>query len=142
LQKTESRKTVRRRQKRTKQEEDRTTITIRHERELLVSDNNIKYILAKAGDTPESIAADFDLHELFIRKYNDLISGEKIKTGEKIYIQPKRNHASEATCIIKAGESLRDISQRYGVKLKKLRKYNDLDEKSQPNAGSTIRLKR
>jgi LysM repeat protein len=134
-------KDIQKRQKRTKQEEDRTTITIRHERELLVSDNNIKYILAKAGDTPESIANDFDLHELFIRKYNDLISGEKIKTGEKIYIQPKRNRASESSCIVKAGESLRDISQRYGVKLKKLRRYNDLSEGAQLATGTTVRLK-
>lgn len=130
-----------RKQKRTKSDEDRTTITISHGRELLVSDNNIKYVVARPGDTPESIAADFDLHELFIRKFNDLKPDEKIKSGEKIYLQPKRNRAAEESCVLKSGESLRDISQRYGVKLKKLRRYNQLKDSDLPPAGSTIRLR-
>ncbi len=128
--------------KHTGNDSERSSITISNGRQVLQSGNHIKYTIAKAGDTPESIARDFDLHEVFIRKFNDLNAGDKIKSGEFIYIQPKRNQGSQESCVVQSGESLRDLSQRYGIKMKKIRRYNQLEPGSEPAAGSTIKLKR
>lgn len=124
------------------QKEERTEISITHNHEVLLSDNRIKYVIVKDGDTQESIAADFDLKAWIIRKFNDLGPNEKLKPGDIIYIQPKRNKGKSETYVISKGESLHSVSQKFGVKLKKLKKYNGLDEGKEPAPGTKIRLRK
>jgi LysM repeat protein len=122
--------------------EERAEINIKHNHEVLLSDNRIKYVIVKDGDTQESIAADFDLNEWIIRKFNDLGPNEKLKPGDIIYLQPKRNKGKSETYVISKGESLHSVSQKFGVKLKKLKKYNGLDEGKEPAPGTKIRLRK
>jgi LysM repeat protein len=42
---------------------------------------------------------------------------------------------------VQLGESLRDISQKYGVKIKKIRQRNGLEENQEPKAGTKLILK-
>jgi hypothetical protein len=49
--------------------------------------------------------------------------------------------AKEKVHIAKKGETMRDISQLYGVKLKKLYKKNKMFMGTQPNIGDKIYLK-
>ena len=64
-----------------------------------------------------------------------------LKVNDFIYLQPKKNKAVEELHIVKASETMRDISQMYGVKLKKLYKKNNMIEGTQPNSGDKIFLK-
>ena len=89
--------------------------------------NNIKYIVAKPGDTAFKIADSFQMGLWQIYKYNDLSREEKLKPGEIIYLQPKRNEALEEYHIVKKGETMRSVSQLYGIKLKKLYWYNHMN---------------
>lgn len=104
--------------------------------------NNIKYITIKEGDTFYRIAQDFEMNLWQIYKYNDLNKSDVLKTGEIIYLQPKRNKAKEEFHIVKRGQTMRGISQLYGVKLKKLYKKNNMFVGTQPNAGDKIFLKK
>ncbi len=122
--------------------EERINITLSQQRQIELSDNRIKYIRAKAGDTQASIAQDMDMNPWQIRKYNDLSSDEPIKEGQIIYLQPKRNRSSAETHRLKAGETLWDVSQHYGIKLKKLYRYNGWEPGVQPKAGTTIKLRK
>ncbi|MBX7050759.1 MAG: glucosaminidase domain-containing protein [Flavobacteriales bacterium] len=122
--------------------EERAEINITHQHEVLLSENNIRYVIAKDGDTQESIAEDFDLNAWIIRKFNDLGANEKLHAGDIVYLQPKRNKCGESKYVVAQGETLRDISQKFGVKLKKLRKYNQLTEGQEPAMGSTIKLRK
>lgn len=106
-----------------------------------VSENNIKFVIAKKGDTPESIANRYALNRWQIVKYNDLNKDARLLEGEVVYIQPKRNNAQQEFHTIQNGETLRDVSQRYGVKIKRLQKMNDLDEGYSPRAGDKIKLR-
>jgi LysM repeat protein len=110
-------------------------------REVSLSDNNIKYIVAKAGDNYEEIATDLDLGRWQILKYNDLEENTKINAGDIIYIQPKRSKAQVSVHVIQVGESFRDISQHYGIKLKKLYKRNDITPGTIPVPGKKLKLK-
>ena len=113
-------------------------------RKISVSDNNIKYIIAEENDSYEKIAANLNLGRWQILKYNDLDKNSKIKAGEIIYIQPKRGKAaknSPAYHVIKPGESYRDISQKYGIKLKKLLKRNGIEPGTYPRPGEKVKLK-
>ncbi|PCJ01434.1 MAG: hypothetical protein COB15_00490 [Flavobacteriales bacterium] len=103
--------------------------------------NRIKYIRAKKGDTFYRITQDFDMNLWQVFKYNDLNKSDVLKIGDIIYLQPKRNKAKEKIHIVTKGETMRDISQLYGVKLKKLYKKNNMFVGTQPNEGDQIYLK-
>lgn len=106
-----------------------------------VSDNNIKYVLAEAGDTPERLADRYNMGRWQILKYNDLSKKDVVMAGEVIYLQPKRNYATQSVHVVAAGESLRAISQQHGVKMKRLLKMNDLPKDYIPAAGDTLKLR-
>ncbi|MEX2597677.1 MAG: glucosaminidase domain-containing protein [Salibacteraceae bacterium] len=105
-----------------------------------VSDNQIKYVLAERGETPKSIADKYDMGKWQILKYNDIDENTRFLPGEIVYLQPKRNNASEKFHTVEQGESLRDISQQYGVKIKRLVKMNDFSIGYMPKPGEKIKL--
>lgn len=103
--------------------------------------NHIKYVKVKKGDTYYRITQDFDMNLWQIFKYNDLNESDVLKIGDIIYLQPKKNKAKVKFHTAKKGETMRDISQFYGVKLKKLYKKNRMFMGTQPNEGDKIYLK-
>lgn len=102
--------------------------------------NETQYVIAREGDTYQTLAKELDLMPWQILKYNDLKKTDRIKGGETIFVKPKRNKAQTAYHTLERGETLRDVSQRYGVKLKALYKYNRLADGTQPTAGERIWL--
>ncbi|MGB0882053.1 MAG: glucosaminidase domain-containing protein [Vicingaceae bacterium] len=104
--------------------------------------NNIKYVKAKAGDTFYGIAERHEMNLWQILKYNDLNRGDVLQVGDIIYLQPKKCKSKEDFHIVKEGESMRSISQLYGVKLKKLYKKNSLIVGTQPHVGDKIFLRK
>ena len=104
--------------------------------------NHIKYIKVKKGDTYYRIAQNYEMNLWQLYKYNDLNKGDVLKVGDIIYLQPKRNKSKETFHIVKQGETMRSISQLYGVKLKKLYKKNLLIFGTQPNVGDKIFLRK
>lgn len=90
--------------------------------------NGVKYIIARKGDSFESIARDLGVMPWQIIRYNELKKNEKLSSGQIIYLQPKRRKASTEYHVVKAGESLYTISQLYGVKTKHLLKKNRMKE--------------
>ncbi len=119
-------------------------ITLTNSRNVMVSDNQIKYISAREGDTIEKIAEELDLSNFLISKYNDEESPARILSeGELIYIQPKRRrHRMKEFHTVKKGETMEQISQNYGVKIKVLYKKNNLKKGSVLVEGSKLSLKR
>ncbi|MDA8628834.1 LysM peptidoglycan-binding domain-containing protein [Bacteroidia bacterium] len=102
--------------------------------------NGIPAVAAKAGDSPESIAKEQKLAKWKIYKYNDLEKNDLINPGEILYLKPKRKSADESIHIIKRGETLHDVSQMYAIKMKYLRKLNQLNKGEEPVIGEEISL--
>jgi len=123
-------------------EENLPIVNVGNSRKITHSKNKINYIHAKKGDTFESIALDLDLMPWQIWKYNDMDKKENIKEGQIIYIQPKRNTGSKKWHTLKAGETLWEVSQMYGIKLKKIYKKNGFNAGTTPAAGTKISLKK
>jgi len=82
--------------------------------------NRIEYILSEPGDSPESLRVELGLYKNEIYRYNNLYKGAKLETGSIIYLQPKRKKAAPGNEIhrVEFGQTMYDISQIYGVKLK------------------------
>ncbi|MCD4711126.1 MAG: glucosaminidase domain-containing protein [Bacteroidales bacterium] len=106
--------------------------------------NQIEYILSESGDTPESLRAELGLYKNEIYRYNNLYKGAKLETGTKIYLQPKRRKAAPGNEIhrVEAGQTMYNISQIYGVKLKHLYRKNQMMEGEQPLESTEIYLRR
>jgi membrane-bound lytic murein transglycosylase D len=79
-----------------------------------------------------------------IYKYNDIEKGQMLNPGEIIYLKPKRRRSTQTNHLVKPGESMREISQQYGVKVKHLYKLNRLEpgEEVQPGEVLNLRTKR
>ena len=106
-----------------------------------LSDNRVKYIKVKQGDTFFSIAKEFEMGLWQLYKYNDISEDDILKADDLLYLQPKRSKAVVFTHIVKSGETLRDVSQQYGIKLKKLAKRNCLDKYSALKSGQKVILR-
>ena len=107
--------------------------------------NDVKYVLARAGDTPQSIAERNDVTIKQVIRYNDDIDNEDqlLIEGSYVYLQPKRNqnNGKQKTHMIKPGEDMVSISQKYGIKLEALLKRNGLKEEDIPAPNQKILLK-
>ena len=110
----------------------------------ILLNNQIEYILTESGDTPESLRAELHMYKNEIYRYNSLYKGAKFEPGTIIYLQPKRSKAAVGNEIhmVEAGQTMYDISQIYGVKLKHLYKKNHMMEGEQPFENTEIYLRR
>jgi LysM repeat protein len=105
--------------------------------------NDLLYVVAKRGDTFESLATelDFDLDDLL--KYNEVPEDFPLSQGDIVYLQKKNKKVkgNYEYHIVKPGESMHSISQTYGIRMKYLYKINKLDGEYMPNDGDTLKLK-
>ncbi|MCD4664509.1 MAG: glucosaminidase domain-containing protein [Bacteroidales bacterium] len=92
----------------------------------LYENNGVKFIYARKGDTFYEIAQDFNIYTWQVYSYNDLKKNHKITEGQMLYLEKKKNKSPKSYHTVNPGETLYDISQKYGVKIKKLSKYNHL----------------
>ncbi len=102
--------------------------------------NGLPAVAVRPGNTAADIARENQLAEWKLYKYNDLEKNQLINPGEILYLKPKRTNASEQIHIMKRGETLHDVSQLYAIKLKSLRKMNQLNSNEEPVIGEEIYL--
>lgn len=119
------------------------TINPFHEHEVEYN-NGVKYIAVIDGDSFEGIAREFHLMVSELLAYNDLDATADIKAIKYLYIRPKKNraHPDCLTYVVKEGDTLWSISHKYGMKLRKLRKFNHIAIGEEVNVGDELNLRR
>ena len=106
--------------------------------------NDLLYIVVRAGDSWKSISKEFDISQKKLRKYNDLYKGYALQVGDILYLEKKNKKADKEHIVhvLRAGESMYSISQKYGIRLKNLYKLNKMDEDDPaPEVGTILRLR-
>ena len=106
--------------------------------------NGLVYIVVRAGDSWKSISKEFDISQKKLRKYNDLYKGYALQVGDILYLEKKNKKADKEHIVhvLRAGESMYSISQKYGIRLKNLYKLNKMDENDPaPEVGTILRLR-
>ena len=103
--------------------------------------NDVPYIISKKGDTYFSISKEKQMMFWQVLKYNDADKNDVLREGEIVYLKPKRLYSKEDYHVVKEGESLRSISQLYGIKLNRLYLHNHLTPGQEAMAGQKISLK-
>ena len=105
--------------------------------------NRIQYIITGDNDSRESIEKEFSMLRWELARYNELENDFSIVPGQILYLQPKRDKAEpgkEVHTTVK-GETMYSLSQKYGVKVKKLYEYNRMQEGEEPSEGEKIWLR-
>ena len=110
-------------------------------RNIYMHPNKIKYVISQNQETYEAIAKGLNIKLKQILKYNDDNNMSVLNVGTKVFIQPKRNRNKQRIHIVNNGEDLRSISQTYGIKMKSLKKRNELILKNGLNNGDKLRLR-
>lgn len=105
--------------------------------------NGVGYVVAKQGDSYETIARAFKLSTKKLLKYNDVAAGATLGEGERVFVERKQARYVGADLYHTAseGESLRAVAQQYGVRLAKLAMLNRLSSDAALEEGEHIRLR-
>ena len=109
----------------------------------IMENNRIQYLIVNNGDTKVRLEKEFNLLKWELAKYNELDPDFSPVPGQMLYLQPKRDKAevgiNNHTTL--AGESMHLISQKYGIKLKRLYEMNRMTPGTEPEPGSILWLR-
>ncbi|REE05797.1 LysM peptidoglycan-binding domain-containing protein [Marinoscillum furvescens] len=109
---------------------------------LFIKINGIEAVMASKGDNIVSLAMKSGVSSTRLMKYNDLREGQSIQEGEIYYIRNKKNRSAIRYHVAQYGESLWDISQKYGIKLKKLARKNRMETTDPVKPGRLMWLRK
>ena len=108
------------------------------------SRNGVPFITSVEGETYSSIAASYHLYLKELLRFNDLTRSEELLPGTVVYLQAKKNQSEKGLDKYIVGgddESLRDICQRFAVKMSSVMKMNGFSAGYEPREGDTIILR-
>lgn len=105
--------------------------------------NGIRYIIAVQGDTYGSIGDKFNISENKLRRYNEVDGNERLKAGDRVYLQTKKSKAAKGvdTYTVRDGDSMYKIAQDFGIKLESLYKLNNMDFSEGARVGQVLNLR-
>lgn len=106
--------------------------------------NGVAFVKSAKGETYKSIAKEFGLFPKEILNFNDLECEEDLEEGTVVFVARKKKMAERGLdkyIVDHDGENLRDIAQRFGVRLSSIRKMNGLKEGDALREGDTILLR-
>ena len=104
--------------------------------------NRNYYVIAVAGDSFKSISKEVGISSGKLARYNERNKRAVLQPGDVIYLKKKRKKAERVyknrPHVVKAGESMYTIAQRYGIQLKSLYKKNRLSPDYEINVGDRL----
>ena len=124
--------------------EDPFNITINaHKGYSIYRINHTCYVLAKEGDTYESLSKIFAISESNLRKFNDVSRKAELTKGSIVYIERKKSAWQFQQLLHTAshGQTLHSISQSYGIRLRSLARLNRVRPSRPLEVDQTIRLR-
>ena len=106
--------------------------------------NGVRYIRAVEGESWASLAAEYRLSVKQLLRYNDLERPTALEPGARVYLERKKPQASDSTLyeVDQDGRTLWDISQMFGIQLKKLMAYNRFPANMVLEEGDTVILRK
>ena len=91
--------------------------------------NENYYVVVRQGDSFKSLSKELDISVSKLAKYNERDKHDRLIPGEYIWLKKKQKKApkefKKRPYYVRNSESLYDIAQRYGIRLKSLVKKNE-----------------
>ncbi len=98
-----------------------------------------KFIILPVDADLASVSKKFGISERRLMKWNE-IDNPQLKKNDILFLESKSSAGNVATYKSQTGESMHDISQKFGIKLKKLYSKNRMDYGQQPKKGQLVYL--
>lgn len=115
-----------------------------NDHQIFLNDKKVRYVIAEKGDTFYQLAKEFDLNLSQLHRYNSFPKGKDcLVEGDIVYIMPKRRASlfKKETVSIEQPMHVQEISQKYGVSEKTLKRLNSFAEDSLVSEGEIITLR-
>lgn len=106
--------------------------------------NGVPFVYSQEGESYASIANDYHLFLREILRFNDAVSDKRLEPGTTVYLQSKKSQTKRGLdkyISDEGGETLYELSQRFGVKLKDLCKMNELGRDYVTKPGDELDLR-
>lgn len=112
-------------------------------RKFVVEINGVRCTILYPGETMSSIAMKYDISKRDLLLYNETTSEKDFQEGDVVFLEKKKKKYEGAQDFYRAkgGESLYDISQKFGIKLANLTKMNKISSFASIAEGEKLRLK-
>lgn len=102
--------------------------------------NNIKAVQAQKTTSQEALAEEIGIRKGKLRRVNDLKRKDKIVAGNYYYTKRKKGKSDAEEHIVQPGETLWQISQRYGIRLHSLKAKNRIYKDADLRTGMVLKL--
>lgn len=102
--------------------------------------NGISAIRPEPNETPSELASRAGVGTAEFLKWNEISNHDKLQSDTYYLLGKKRARAVKNYHTAEAGEDLWKVSQRYGVQLKKLKRYNRMSGNEALQPGTTVWL--
>lgn len=109
---------------------------------VMLHENKLKYIVLDKDQNVEDVSIEFEISIDRILDYNDLSWDRKPAEGSTIFLQKKKGKGSKKFHYAAEGETMYEISQKFGIQLSALYKKNKMMVGSQPVKGQKIWLRK
>jgi membrane-bound lytic murein transglycosylase D len=103
--------------------------------------NGLQAAVARPGDNSRDLAKAGGVSVASFLKYNDIKPGDLLKPGQVYYFRKKKKKATVYRHVVAEGETLWDISQKYGVRMDKLLQKNRMRERDGVKPGQVVWLR-
>ena len=110
----------------------------------LYENNGVRFVYAKQGDTPKSLAKELNMNAYQIHKYNyiDKKAVVTFNEGDFVYVTKlKKKSDDKIAHTVLPGETLRDVALRYAVTIDRIKKYNHIGSNERLRSGKVLLLR-
>ncbi|MGN1045530.1 MAG: LysM peptidoglycan-binding domain-containing protein, partial [Candidatus Cryptobacteroides sp.] len=107
------------------------------------SQNKVPFIYLSENESLADVAKSYDLFVRELLRFNDVDSPDDLGPGSVVYLQHKKSKSAKMVdkYVAEGGETLWEVSQRFGVRLKNLMKRNNLPADYVLKSEETVRLR-
>lgn len=123
-----------------KQTPEEKPVPVAVEKTASTSINGVPAIAAKTGETISAFAKRAGVKLSSLLKFNDMESRQRLVAGEYYFTEKKKGRAARDYHQLAEGETLWEVSQKYGIRYNRLLRFNRLKDDSRPGAGTMLYL--
>ena len=104
--------------------------------------NGVAFVVIEDGDSFDSLAIQLRISKKKLLKFNDMKQEIELQPGSAIYIAKKKSRSENGHYAhnVRQGDTMHSISQKYGIRLKKLLKINSMQEWEDATINQVVRL--
>jgi len=103
--------------------------------------NGIRGFIASSNDNLSTVTIEHGVTQKKFMKYNEMTAGDEIEEGQVYYLRSKKSKAKVHYHVVLPGETAWSISQKYGLKVRKLLEKNRMREEKNLDAGMVLWLR-